>query len=427
MTKPPESAQPNKPLAQEQVATEPYDSFNQRDSGKVRIIKFLIMLLLIGVIAFVIYYLFLGGKAETTNNNTAQTQSMGGPRGFGGSGRGGAAGHAVKVSAVSAEVRGMSYVIRGIGSALPSENVVVRSQVSGPLTKIFFEEGAMVKAGDDLFEIDPRPYEAKLQQTRAQYQQNEAQLVNAEADLRRYQTLFKQNSIARQQVDTQDATVKELKANRASLKAQIDQAEIEMEYTTVKAPISGRLGLRQVDIGNLVQANDTNGLVTITQTQPMDVEFAISEQHVPQVASKFYQGTPIEVQLYDRNSSQFLEQGVLLSMDNQIDAATGTVKIKARFDNKDYGLFPNQFVNVWLYAQHYDNSLSILTDAIQYGRQGAFVFLIKDDMTVQQQEIQIGIVEGAYTQVLEGLVEGDRVVIEGVDRLRAGSKVEIVD
>lgn len=333
----------------------------------------------------------------------------------------------VKVRAVAAEVRTMNNVIRGIGTALPSETVVVRSQVSGPLTQVFFEEGALVKAGDALFAIDPRPFEAKLQQTRAQYQQNEAQLANAEADLRRYQTLFKQNSIARQQVDTQAAQVKQLRASRASLQAQIDQAEIELEYTTVKAPISGRLGLRQVDIGNLVQANATEGLVTITQTQPMDVEFAISERYVPQVAAKFYQGQPLEVQLYDRNFSQFIEQGVLLSMDNQIDAATGTVKVKARFDNADYALFPNQFVNVWLYAQRYDNSLSVLTDAIQYGRQGAFVFLINEDMTVQRQEIQSGIVEGVYTQVLEGLVEGDRVVIEGVDRLRAGSKVEIID
>lgn len=423
MTKPPETVQHNQPPKQVQVQAEPDAPFNKRESGKVRIIKQLVLLLLLGVIAFVVYALFFYKQAD---NNPASTPS---PSAMGpvGNVRGGPGAGTVKVRAVAAEVRTMNNVIRGIGTALPSETVVVRSQVSGPLTQVFFEEGALVKAGDALFAIDPRPFEAKLQQTRAQHQQNEAQLANAEADLRRYQTLFKQNSIARQQVDTQAAQVKQLRASRASLQAQIDQAEIELEYTTVKAPISGRLGLRQVDIGNLVQANATEGLVTITKTQPMDVEFAISERYVPQVAAKFYQGQPLEVQLYDRNFSQFIEQGELLSMDNQIDAATGTVKVKARFDNADYALFPNQFVNVWLYAQRYDNSLSVLTDAIQHGRQGAFVFLINEDMTVQRQEIQSGIVEGVYTQVLEGLVEGDRVVIEGVDRLRAGSKVEIID
>lgn len=423
MTKPPETVQHNQPPKQVQVQAESDAPFNKRESGKVRIIKQLVLLLLLGVIVFVVYALFFHKQADNNPASTPSPSAMG----PGGSVRGAPGAGTVKVRAVAAEVRTMNNVIRGIGTALPSETVVVRSQVSGPLTQVFFEEGALVKAGDALFAIDPRPFEAKLQQTRAQYQQNEAQLANAEADLRRYQTLFKQNSIARQQVDTQAAQVKQLRASRASLQAQIDQAEIELEYTTVKAPISGRLGLRQVDIGNLVQANATEGLVTITQTQPMDVEFAISERYVPQVAAKFYQGQPLEVQLYDRNFSQFIEQGALLSMDNQIDAATGTVKVKARFDNADYALFPNQFVNVWLYAQRYDNSLSVLTDAIQHGRQGAFVFLINEDMTVQRQEIQSGIVEGVYTQVLEGLVEGDRVVIEGVDRLRAGSKVEIID
>lgn len=445
MSHPSESSTPNKPspverTAEQQTKAQTYEALSHRDSGKLRFLKFLVMLLLLAVVAFAIYYLFLGGKEKLSADEAAPTVTApaagaaggpGGPGGPGGGPGGGAPGAMMggvtKVSVVTAEERSMDFVIRGLGTATPSESVVVRSQVSGPVTKIFFEEGAMVQAGEPLFEIDPRPFEARLQQARGQYQQNEAQLANAEADLRRYQTLFKQNSIARQQVDTQDALVKQQRANRASLQAQIDQAAIELEYTTVKAPISGRLGLRQVDIGNLVQANAADGLVTITQTQPMDVEFAVSEQHVPQIAAKFYQGVPIEVQLYDRNSSQFIEKGLVLSMDNQIDAATGTVKIKARFDNANHGLFPNQFVNAWLYAQRYDNSLSVLTDAIQYGRQGSFVFLVNDDMSVQQQDIKTGIVDSGYTQVTEGLAEGDRVVVEGVDRLRAGSKVEIVD
>lgn len=415
----------------------PSESSIKKESTKPRFIKFLVMLTLLAVVAFTIYYLFLGGKERLNKTEAVPATTtpstgggghggMGGPGGFRGAG-GGMMGGAIKVGVVTAETRPMSFVIRGLGTAIPSENVVVRSQVSGPVTKIFFEEGAMVEAGDPLFEIDPRPFNVRLQQAKAQYQQNEAQLANAEADLQRYRTLFKQNSIARQQVDTQDALVKQQRANRANLQAQIDQANIELEYTTVKAPISGRLGLRQVDIGNLVQANASEGLVTITQTQPMDVEFAVSEQYVPQIAAKFYQKVPIEVQLYDRSSSQLIESGYVLSMDNQIDSATGTVKIKARFDNAGHGLFPNQFVNALLFAERYEQSLSILTDAIQYGRQGTFVFLVHDDMTVQQQDIKVGIVDSGYTQVIEGLSEGDRVVVEGVDRLRAGSKVEIVD
>ena len=426
----------------------PPESVIKKGSTKHRLIKFLVMLLLLALIAFVIYYLFLGGKerlaaqkaetaavtATTADRPSGAPSGPGGAPGHGamagaGAGRpaGGMMGMSTKVSVVKAQKRPMNFVIRGLGTAIPSETVVVRSQVSGPLIKIFFDEGAMVDAGEPLFQIDPRPFEAKLQHARGQYQQNEAQLANAEADLRRYQTLFKQNSIARQQVDTQNALVKQQRANRAALQAQVEQAKIELEYTTIKAPISGRVGLRRVDIGNLVQANATDGLVTITQNQPMDVEFAVSEQYIPQIAAKFYQNVPIEVQLYDRSSSDLIERGAVSSMANQIDTATGTVKIKASFDNSDYGLFPNQFVNAWLFVERYDNSLSILTDAIQYGRQGPYVFLVNDDMSVKQQDIKVGIVDNGYTQVLEGLNDGDQVVIEGVDRLRAGSKVEIVD
>lgn len=439
MSNPPESSKVNKPLqkldsTESQSKAEGYDLSAKSHSTGMRLLKFVVMLLLLALVVFAIYYFFMGGKeALSKGDTTAVTGAR--PMGAGpgsGPGRGSGRGPAfmmdtTKVSVVTVEERPMDFIIRGLGTALPSETVVVRSQVSGPLTQIFFEEGALVEAGDSLFEIDPRPFAARLEQARAQYHQNEAQLANAEADLRRYQTLFKQNSIARQQVDTQEALVKQQRANRASLQAQIVQAEIELEYTTITAPISGRLGLRQVDIGNLIQANATEGLITITKNQPMDVEFAVSEQHVPQIAAKYYQQVPIEVRLYDRNSSQFLETGRVLSIDNQIDTATGTIKIKARFDNAEHTLFPNQFVNSMLVVERHENTLSLLTDAIQFGRQGAFVFLVNDDMTVQQKDIKIGIVDSGYTQIYEGLVEGDRVVVEGIDRLRAGSKVEIVD
>ncbi|NLB31068.1 MAG: efflux RND transporter periplasmic adaptor subunit [Alcaligenaceae bacterium] len=439
MSNPPESSKTTTShqeleSAEARSRAERYDLSSKASSPGSRLLKFIVMLLLIIVVAFAVYYFFMGGKeafkasSETPATNASAAGPGSGPRrGPGSRGPGGMMGEMTKVSVVTVEERPMNFIIRGLGTAIPSETVLVNSQVSGPLTKIFFEEGVLVEAGDPLFEIDQRPFQARVQQARAQYQQNEAQLTNAQADARRYQTLFKQNSIARQQVDTQEALVNQLQANRASLQAQIDEAELDLEYSTVTAPISGRLGLRQVDIGNLVQANSADGLVTITQNQPMDVEFAVSEQFVSQIASKFYQNTPIHVQLFDRNSSQFIEEGVVLSMDNQIDPTTGTVKIKARFDNSQYNLFPNQFVNAWLFAERYEHSLTLLTDAIQHGREGAFVFLVKDDNAVVQQDITTGIVDAGYTQVTGGLVEGDRVVIEGIDRLRAGSKVEIVD
>lgn len=438
MSNPPESSKTNESGQQHDASTpvskaKQYDLSSKSTSAGQRFLKFIVMLLLLAIVAFAIYYFFMGGK-EALTSSESPSQSAGAPGGRpsgGPGGRGprgpGMMGVATKVTVVTVEERPMDQILRGLGTAIPSESVIVSSQVSGTLTKIFFEEGALVEEGDPLFEIDPRPFAASLQQAHAQYQQNEAQLANAQADLKRYQTLFRQNSIAKQQVDTQDALVRELIANRASLQAQIVQAEIEMDYTLITAPISGRLGLRTVDIGNLVQANSAEGLVTITQNQPMDVEFAISEKYVSQLASKFYQLEPIEVRLFDRNSSQYLGSGSLLSIDNQIDVATGTIRVKARFENSDHMLFPNQFVNARLIADRFNHTLSVLTDAIQYGREGSFVFLVNDDMTVEQRSVELGIVDADYTQITGGLAEDDRVVIEGIDRLRAGSKVEIVD
>lgn len=464
----------------EQRETTRYELSTKNHSPRLRLLKHVLKVVLLLIIVFVVYYLFFGGQealkarfsgatepsaesvtmqrpatapaassesaggSPSTQPNanasgdaaTAQPQQSSGGPSAGGPPAGGPpaggpggmrGGMSTKVSVVKVEERPMNFIISGLGTAVPSETVVVRSQVSGPLVKIFFEEGAAVEAGAPLFEIDQRPFVANLQQAQGQYQQNEAQLANAEADLRRYQTLFKQNSIARQQVDTQAALVNQLKASRASLQAQVDQASLELEYTTVKAPIGGRLGLRSVDIGNLIQANASEGLVTITQNQPMDVEFAISELHVPRLSTRFYQGESIEVRLYDRNSSQYLGSGYLLSMDNQIDLATGTVKVKGRFDNANYRLFPHQFVNARLVVERHPSTLALMTDAVQFGRAGPYVFVVADDMTIEQRPIVTGIVDGEHTQVLEGLLLDEQVVIEGIDRLRIGSRVEIIE
>ena len=344
----------------------------------------------------------------------------------GAGGRGGA-GMRTPVKAVTVEEQTIQANASSIGTVLPSQTVIVRSQVDGPIVSIHFEEGQMVKQGDILFTIDKRPFEVALSQAQGSLTQNSARLNNARQDLKRYQTLFKQDSIARQQVDSQQALVREHEGTHKSLQAAVDQAKLNLEYTEVVAPMDGRVGLRNVDVGNLTNASNTDGLVTITKTQPIDVSFALPQHYISQVAGRFYQDQPLAVSILNRDNTQVLAEGTLFSMDNQIDVSTGTVKLKARFANQDYSLFPNQFVNARIIIERIENALVIPSDAIQYGNAGTFVFLINpEDNKVQMQTIQTGVVDNGTTQVIEGLKLGDKVVIEGVDRLRNGSTVEII-
>ncbi len=357
----------------------------------------------------------------------AGAPSAGGP-GAGGPGGGrGMAGMKTPVKAVTVQEQTIQANVSSIGTVIPSQTVVVRSQVDGPIIAINFEEGQLVKEGDVLITIDKRPFETALNQAQGSLSQNSARLNNARQDLKRYQTLYKQDSIARQQVDSQQAMVREYEGSHKSLQAAVEQAKLNLEYTEVKAPMDGRVGLRNVDVGNLTSANNSDGLVTITQTQPIDVSFALPQQYISQVAGRFYQNLPLTVSISNRDNTQILAQGSLYSMDNQIDVTTGTVKLKARFDNRDYSLFPNQFVNARIIIEQIENATVIPSDAIQYGNAGTFVFLINpQDNKVQMQTIQTGVVDNGMTQVVEGLKLGDQVVIEGVDRLRNGSTVEII-
>lgn len=330
----------------------------------------------------------------------------------------------VKVS--HAKMQPIRETVSSLGTVIPSQSVTVRSQVEGTLQALYFEEGQAVKKGDLLAKIDPRSYQATLDQAKGSLAQNQAKLANARQDLKRYQILFKQDSIARQEVETQQALVREYEGAQKSLQASVDQAALNLSYTDITAPIDGRLGLRTVDVGNLVSANSTEGLVVITQTQPIDVSFAIPDRYISQVASDFYAGKTLNVEVLDKNNAHILAKGHLVSMDNQVDTTTGTIKLKARFDNQDYALFPNQFVNARIILQALDNTLVLSNDAIQYNDEGAFVYIVQADNTVKAQTISLGIVDNGFTQILSGLNPQDNIVVEGLDRLRNGAKVEIV-
>ncbi|MCQ9329264.1 MdtA/MuxA family multidrug efflux RND transporter periplasmic adaptor subunit [Pelistega suis] len=388
------------------------------------LLKLLLLALIIGGASY--YYFFhssISGSAESSSSSN----SSGGAVATGSrEPRGGMGAMSTLVKVTHASSSTIQEVVSSLGTVIPSQSVTVRSQVDGILQAILFEEGQLVKKGDVLAKIDPRTYQAALDQAKGSLAQNQAKLNNARQDLKRYQTLFKQDSIARQEVDTQQALVREYEANQKTLQAAVEQAELNLGYTSVIAPIDGRLGLRTVDVGNLITANSTDGLVVITQTQPIDVSFAIPDSYIDKVAKAFYAGQKLAVSISSKDNSRELAHGVLVSMDNQVDSTTGTVKLKARFDNQEYQLFPNQFVNAKIVLQEIMNALVLSNDAIQYNNEGAFVYVVQDDNTVKTQTIQLGVVNNGLTQILSGLNETDKVVIEGLDRLRNGAKVEIV-
>ncbi|PTX07622.1 multidrug transporter subunit MdtA [Achromobacter mucicolens] len=332
----------------------------------------------------------------------------------------------VPVRIATAAQQDIDIFLRSLGTVTAYNTVTVRSRVSGELVDVAFQEGQQVKAGDLLAQVDPRAFQVALDQARGTQMQNLAQLENARRDLQRYQALFKQDSIARQQVDTQAALVRQYEGTVKSDQANVDNAKLQLDYARITAPISGRLGLRQVDRGNLVSSSDTNGLVVITQTQPISVVFTLPETQLPEVRAELAAGKTLTVDAYDRADTRRIASGTLETLDNQIDVATGTLKLKARFDNTDDVLFPNQFVNVRLHVLTRKDVTAIPTAAVQQGSAGAFVFLVQDDNTIAVRQVKLGAINAGMVAVNEGLKPGDRVVTEGTDRLRAGAKVEIV-
>ena len=330
----------------------------------------------------------------------------------------------VRVQAAISE--NLDIYLRGLGTVTAFNTVTVRSRVQGELIEVLFKEGDSVKAGDVLARIDPRPFEVALDQALGAQQQNQAQYENAKRDLQRYQTLRKQDSIAPQLLDTQAALVRKFEGLIKSDQATVDNARLQLSYTTITAPIAGRLGLRRVDAGNLLNANDPAGVVVITQTQPIAVMFTLPENDLPAVRAPMLLGQTLAVDAYDRADLNRLTEGKLSSIDNQIDISTGTVKLKAEFANQTDALFPNQFVNIRMKVRTLQDALTIPAAAVQQGNRGAFVYVVESDGLVSVKPVKIGDRSGERLVILEGIKVGDRVVLEGTDWLRAGAKVRVI-
>ena len=335
------------------------------------------------------------------------------------------AGTPVRVAA--ARLQDLDIYLRGLGTVTALNTVTVRSRVQGELLEVLFKEGEQVKDGALLALIDPRPFEVALNQALGTQQQNVSQYENAKRDLQRYQTLRKQDSIAPQLLDTQAALVRKFEGQIKSDQATVDNARLQLSYTRITAPISGKLGLRRVDAGNLVNANDPVGLVVITETQPISVVFTLPENDLPTVRQPMLAGQKLDVDAYDRADAKRLAQGVLMSIDNQIDITTGTVKLKAEFKNADDALFPNQFVNVRMKVRTLKDALTIPAGAIQQGNRGAFVYVIEPEGTASVRVVKIGDRTAEFLVILDGIKAGERVVLEGVDRLREGAKVRVIE
>lgn len=342
-------------------------------------------------------------------------------------GRRGAFGGPTPVRVATVEQGTFEVFVKALGTVTPLNTVNVRSRVAGELVEVRFDEGQRVKAGDLLAVIDPRPYKVALQQAEGTLQQNRALLQNAQVDLDRYRGLFADDSIAKQTLDTQQALVNQYQGTLAANQAAVNEAKLNLQFTEIRAPIDGRVGLRQLDQGNLVAANDTTPLVVITQTQPMAISFTLPESDLPPVIARFRQGDELTTQAWDRGERTLLGEGVLESFDNQIDATTGTLKMKARFDNEAELLIPNQFVNVRLRVQTLQDAMLMPSAALQYGSRGNYTYVVGDDSKVQLRVLEVGPSNGERTVVTKGLSVGERIVMEGTDRLRDGSEVEVVD
>ena len=334
-----------------------------------------------------------------------------------------AGGGATPVGLATAAKGDIPIVYKALGTVSSLATVTVKTQITGQLIKVNFEEGQKVKAGDLLAEVDPRPYEVALQQTQGQKQRDEALLKNAQIDLQRYKTLVAQDSIARQQFDTQAALVRQYEAAIVTDQALVDAAQLNLTYTRILAPVTGRIGLRQVDKGNFVTMGDATGIVIITQVQPISVLFTIPEDSLPVVRKRLAQGATLEARALDRAQKVELAVGKVTTTDNQIDVTTGTVKLRAMFDNVDESLFPNQFVNVRLLADVVKDAIVVPVAAIQRGQPGIFVYQVKADDTVAIRVIETGATDGERTAVTKGLAVGEEVVVDGTDRLREGAKI----
>lgn len=339
--------------------------------------------------------------------------------------KGANAAKAIPVVTAIAKPGDVHVYLSGLGTVTPLATVVVKSRVDGEIMKINFKEGQMVKRGEVLVEIDPRPFEAALTQAEGQLMRDKALLADARLDLARYQTLLKQDSIASQQVDTQQALVRQYEGTVKIDEGLFATAKLNLAYTKVTAPVSGRVGLRQIDVGNIAHATDANGLAIITQLQPMSVLFSLPEDTIPELAKKIKTDKKIIVNAFDRAYKEKITSGILQTIDNQIDPTTGMVKLRAEFTNEDLNLFPSQFVNAQVLLETKNNVVTIPSAAVQHGKAGDFTFVVNKDDTVKQRPIVVGTVQGNKSEIVSGLASGEMVVVDGADKLRDGAKVDI--
>lgn len=371
------------------------------------IVPWLLLIVILSISAYFLKPFFLESKTEIANKKPKDKP-------------------APAVAAVAATTGDMSVYLNALGTVTPLRTVTVRSRVDGEIMHINFKEGTIVHQGDLLLEIDPRPFQIQIMQAEGQLIHDQALLKNAEIDLGRYKTLLKQDSIASQQVVTQESLVMQYQGTVESDKAQLNNARLQLTYSKIIAPISGRLGIRLVDQGNIIHATDATGLVVMTQIQPIAVLFTLPEDQIPLVMNQLRSGKTLSVDAFDRSGNNKLAQGQLLAVDNQIDLTTGTVKLKAQFANEDLRLFSNQFVNIKMLIDTLHSVTIIPSAAVQKGDSGNFVYVVKADQSVSVRLVKLGPVDGEKVAILSCLNPGELVVVDGADLLRENMKVKLI-
>jgi len=381
--------------------------------------KSLIVLVVIAAAVGGYYWWQHPAAPQTDQQSGART-----PRGKGGAE--GARRPLAPVQAASATRQSVPQYLSGLGTVTAANTATVRSRVNGDLVAIHFTEGQQVKAGELLAEVDPRPYQVALTQAQGQLAKDQATLANARRDLARFEKLAKSSLVSQQELDTQRSLVSETLGTLKADEGSVASAQLNLTYSRITAPIAGRVGLKQVDVGNYVTSGDTTGIVVITQTQPIDVVFTLAENNISQILNAQKSGETLQVEAWDRSNQTLIASGKLLSLDNQIDVTTGTIKIKARFDNQDDALFPNQFVNVRLKVNTLQDAIVIPAAALQMGNEGHFVWVVNSDNKVSKKSVIAGLQDSQKVVISAGLEAGERVVTDGLDRLTEGATVEIV-